>query len=369
MHSLPLSIVPDLDFSEGVPVPEALGLSSETQAIHSRAMRAAEFFRKSESELIDALIEVDHAKVFRKLGHASLFVYATGALGLSEAVAYNAIAVARKAAQVPALLENIRTGEIGIAKARKILPVLNLENQVVWIEKASTLPSRKLEQEVARENPKAATPERATYVSAKRLNLTLGIDEDLMLDLRRAQDQVSRSKGRPANLEETLREVLSFYLPRKDPVERAKRIVAKKGVAPKGTAPVTGQVPSPALSPVTGQAPSPALSPVTGQVPPPALSPVTGQVPPPALSPVTQPIPFLVSRTPIPAAVTHAVRFRDGGRCQFRKPDAMDEICGARRWVDFHHVLPLSEGGTHTLENLVTLCRSHHQAIHERLGK
>jgi 5-methylcytosine-specific restriction endonuclease McrA len=337
MHASPLSLV-------NSPLPDKI------EALHARALRAAESFRQSEAELIDVLIEVDREKLFRKLGFASLFVYVTsdlqsGGLGLSEAVAYNAIAVARKAAQIPKLQESIRTGDIGISKARKILPVLNTENPAVWIEKATTLSSRHLEREVARENPKAATPERAHYVSAKRLNLHLGIDESLMLDLRRAQDIVSRSKGHPVTLEETLQQLVAFFLPRKDPVERAKRVIAKKG-----SQPVPGQVLHPA-----------GATPVFTAIHPTAN---------PATHPATH------HRTAIPAAIAHAVRLRDGGRCQFRLPcdrskgpDGEERLCGERRWTDLHHIHPVSQGGGHTVENLTTLCRSHHQAIHERLGK
>src|SRR4029077_19397270 len=89
--------------------------------------------------------------------------------------------------------------------------------------------SRSLERAVAAENPKMATPEVAKYVSEKRLDLRLGVDEELMLKLRRAQDQVSQSTGKPASLEDTLREAISFYLHHKDPLEKAKRVIAKKG--------------------------------------------------------------------------------------------------------------------------------------------
>lgn len=61
-----------------------------------------------------------------------------------------------------------------------------------WMEKAVNLTTARLEREVARENPKASTPEKATYVSESRLNLSFGVSESLLQKLRRAQDLVSR---------------------------------------------------------------------------------------------------------------------------------------------------------------------------------
>jgi hypothetical protein len=52
------------------------------------------------------------------------------------------------------------------------------------------------------------------------------------------------------------------------------------------------------------------------------------------------------------------VKHRDKGRC--RVPG-----CRASCNIDIHHLRPLSEGGTHAYDNLVTLCEAHHIALHE----
>ena len=203
---------------------------SDIQQLHSRALAAARGFQRAESELVDALIAVDREKVFQKLGYPSLFVYATQALGLSESVAYAVMAVARKAREVPALREAIHDGELSVSKAKKIVSVLTTENQGEWLKKAGTLSTRELEKEVARENPKEATRERASYVNADRLALSLGVSEALMQKLRRAQDQVCRSRRISVSLEQTLEDVVAFYLWHKDPLEKSLRVEAKKGL-------------------------------------------------------------------------------------------------------------------------------------------
>ncbi|HEY4000622.1 MAG TPA: HNH endonuclease signature motif containing protein [Candidatus Xenobia bacterium] len=57
----------------------------------------------------------------------------------------------------------------------------------------------------------------------------------------------------------------------------------------------------------------------------------------------------------IPAAILRAVYHRAQGRC---------ESCGERCGLQVHHIIPISEGGDHSLENLRLLCRSCHDATH-----
>lgn len=62
-------------------------------------------------------------------------------------------------------------------------------------------------------------------------------------------------------------------------------------------------------------------------------------------------------RRTVPASIRRALERRDGG-CQFPG-------CGARRWVDAHHVEHWVDGGETSLDNLVLLCHHHHKLLHE----
>jgi hypothetical protein len=64
------------------------------------------------------------------------------------------------------------------------------------------------------------------------------------------------------------------------------------------------------------------------------------------------------AKSDIPPALRRRVLARDRGRC--RVP-----WCRSSRNIDQHHFIPRSEGGEHTLENLITLCESHHIALHQ----
>jgi hypothetical protein len=63
------------------------------------------------------------------------------------------------------------------------------------------------------------------------------------------------------------------------------------------------------------------------------------------------------ARQDIPPALRRAVLRRDERRCR---------VAGCRNaiFLDLHHIQPRSEGGSHSADNLVTLCAAHHCALH-----
>ncbi|MCW2933186.1 MAG: hypothetical protein JWM19_4148, partial [Actinomycetia bacterium] len=59
-----------------------------------------------------------------------------------------------------------------------------------------------------------------------------------------------------------------------------------------------------------------------------------------------------------PPALRRAARERDGYRCRFPG-------CESRK-TDLHHIRYWSNGGHTTLDNLISLCRRHHTAVHDK---
>ncbi len=64
----------------------------------------------------------------------------------------------------------------------------------------------------------------------------------------------------------------------------------------------------------------------------------------------------------IPDSVKHQVVKRAGWRCSFRSEDG--RRCEQKRWLDFHHIIEVGNGGLNTPENLTILCSSHHSYHH-----
>ncbi len=277
--------------------------------IHERALACAKHFLQAEAELLGIIQIIETKRIFQDLGYSSVFHYATQALRLSDSQAYSFINVARKSKEVPELKKAITDGKLTVSKAHKIVSVIHKENSKEWIQKAATLTQKQVEREVVKENPLPATVERIRPLAEERSELRCGISSELEAKLKRAQDLLSQKRRKHCGIEETLEAVLSEFLERVDPVQKAKRAAAK-----------------------------PSTKPIHQQF----LRTVAG-------------------RKPLPAALLHEIQLRDEGRCAFVH---QGERCRSERWLEIHHKQPLSQGGKDKLDNLVTLCSTHHKKWH-----
>jgi hypothetical protein len=66
------------------------------------------------------------------------------------------------------------------------------------------------------------------------------------------------------------------------------------------------------------------------------------------------------ARQSIPPALRRTVLLRDQRRCQVPG-------CNNTTWHDLHHLELRSEGGPHSLDNIICLCGAHHRAAHRGL--
>lgn len=72
---------------------------------------------------------------------------------------------------------------------------------------------------------------------------------------------------------------------------------------------------------------------------------------------------FQSKREPLTAAQKHTVFKRDQGRCTH--VDLSGKRCNQDHWIQIHHILPVSLGGSNEPENLTTLCSYHHDLVHQ----
>jgi hypothetical protein len=337
---------------------------------HQQALEAASRYKKTEVELIDVLQKIDHHKLYIQNGNSSLFEYITGALKLSENVAYSFMGICRKAVaktfDVPQLKLELEKGTITLSNARSIVPVLNSSNQAEWLKKASELSNRNLQKAIASKHPALSTPERVMYVAESRVKMELGLP-----------NLVSQARQKSVSLEEVIIVLVNEYLTRNDPVEKAKRMIVKKGVQAHDKKDVTRDGSSDSVGLVTLPVnitdskncktfTEPVLStnPAPESAPESAAESAAAPILVPASAPVSAPAhaarKFI--REPIPASLIHQVRFRDQGQCTHINADG--KRCTCRRFLEIHHIKAIFEGGKNTLENLITLCDAHHDWIH-----
>ncbi|PIU00870.1 MAG: hypothetical protein COT74_02930 [Bdellovibrionales bacterium CG10_big_fil_rev_8_21_14_0_10_45_34] len=394
--------------------------------IHINAVEKTAKYLTAEAELIEALDEVEKHRAFIRLGYGSLWTYCTEALKLSESVAASFIGVMRKSREVPELKAAIRAGDFSVSKARKIVSVITPENKQTWIELCKTLPCKKLEKEVVLVNPKEVVHEAAKPVQENRIKLTIGVSEELYEKFQRAQDILCQRTQRPLSYEATLEQIVEFFVEKVDPIRKAQRAVAKSQRSSgesgrsrhseKAVTEKTGQEESktkidnyrrPESAHKVAAAKnaiyeadvhknkedsSKRLSDSVSNVL--FTSTVRRRLKNQTLERESEHQRYSLNseceagegqlftrtvklrltrrslnrekrshRKNLPAEVRHKVLLRDGNRCTHINKRGIR--CHEKKWLDFHHIQPVSHGGKDNPENVTILCKSHHLQHHE----
>jgi hypothetical protein len=321
-------------------------LTSSEEHLHAKAIERAHRYLETEVDLLSVIMEVDQTKLYFKFDLGSTFSYCLKYLKLSEAVTYSFINVARKASQVPALKDSIDQGELSVSKARKIVPILTVENSEEWIQKAITLPQSKLEREVAEVSPETSrqAQERVRPAKGHLVKVEILLKEETMELWRRAQKFVSEDQQETSDLETTLAIVLKDFVDRNDPLKKAERATGRANAKAKNTAKAKTKAQT-----------KTAKNPATSQ---------TDNINCDSNLSRDNPSCKQTVREPLPAEALHAVNLRDQRQCQAARADG--SLCQARNFLQIHHIVPVALGGKNTLDNLITLCGSCHRRWHRQ---
>jgi len=290
------------------------------QNLHQKITETVTEYRKQEGLLIELTQEADFTKLYLELGYSSLFEYLNLGQGISAATVSNLITVARKSVEIPAMKEAIDSGEVGLAKLRKVSSVITSENKSEWIEKSKKLSCRELEKEVAKVSTYKPRRDFWQRINADYFRLSIDTTEDFKALAERAQDVFSKKCQSNKTLTEVFEWALNEALTKHDPVIKAERAKAK-------VKSVTVKVASISKSDSANQS-------------------VTDK-----------------KRKHIPQHILNQVVLRDKGQCSFQKHGRR---CNHRRHLDIHHIEPVKDGGQNTVENLATLCEMHHIYLHHQ---
>jgi hypothetical protein len=305
--------------------------------------------RGATAAVIAHLAELDTRDIHLREGYASLFAYCRDALGLSEWEAYNRIDVARAARRFPVILEMLAEGSVHLTAVRLLAPHLTPGNHREVLDSARGRKKTEVEEIVARLSPRpdarpfvrristcpsesgaahatqqglldatpavpssaAASPARPDPAMAVPSRPAAGAVEPLSTDRYKLQVTISGDTLERLRLAQ---DMLGHSIPSGDDAAILDRALtallvdlAKKKFA---------DTSKPRHS--SGRKPG--------------------------------------SRTPS-AAVKRAVWVRDLGRCAF--VGTSGHRCGARRFVEFHHVDPYALGGEATVDGIQLRCRRH----------
>jgi hypothetical protein len=303
----------------------------------ARLQWLAESERGATVELVAHLAELEGRKIYLAEGYGTLFAYCTGALRLSEHVAYNCLEAARAGRKFPVVLDLLETGTLNLTTLRILAPYLTPENHAAVLGEAAGRSKRETEMIVARLAPLPDVPSflrklpvpaswagaatEATGSSApaaagsapfaavpptarpligplapERFRVQFTVGKETHEKLRFAQDMLRREipDGDPGAIFDR---ALTLLL---DEVARTKMAAT--------AAPGPDRITSPG------------------------------------------------SRH-IPAAVKRAVWFRDRGQCAFVSKQG--RRCKERSFLELHHIQPFALGGEATAGNISLRCRGH----------
>jgi hypothetical protein len=313
-------------------------MQTNAQLLDGKARQLAKTLLHTEGEVLTTLMEMSRQRVFAELNYSGVFDYCLRALNFSKEQSYYFKKVAEVSVEVPELKTAIVKGELSLSTARRIAPVLNKQNQTEWIEKAKTMKQADLEKAVTEVNPQAHPKERIKPVAKNISELRVAIDDETDQNLTVLKDLLSQKLRRPANLADVIAWAARETREKHDPEKKAQR--SRKISAGNSSATTQREIKS-GLADSKTQATSRPPMPT-----PPAW--VTARPGP--------------KRKPIPAAHRHAVVAREGARCSYTSPDK--RRCEQRRWLDIHHITPVSKGGNNEIGNLTWLCHAHHKLRH-----
>jgi hypothetical protein len=295
-------------------------------------------------QLIALLAEVDARRLYLEQGYSSLFVYCTKRLRLSEHAAYGRIEAARTARRFPVTFERLGDGSVTLTTICLLSNHLTLENHTQLFEAARHKTRREVEEQIAALHPMPAVPSSVRKLpDAKSLALT---PRELKAEASSASAVASATStsvgARPTPVRPPAAPIVRPVAPARykvqfsigpethDKLRRLQDLLRHS-------------LPDGDVADIFDRALTLLLRAVERQ----KMARVDRPRDPSAVNPTNR---------HVPAAVKRKVWARDQGRCAFIGKHGR---CEERGFLEFHHVIPFSDGGETTAENLQLRCRAH----------
>lgn len=295
--------------------------------------------------------EVVRRELFRELGYSSIYQYAAVELEFSKTRTGNYLQLVRKLDGLPHLRRSMKCGQVGYTKALEVIKVADPRNEARWVEQARTTPrnelrksvdqARKTARRAARSDPAQgellAPPVAPTPTAAVTHRVGFEMTAEQFARYEALVGKVHQRRGAAAGTDrvEVLLQAMAALVERPDAVAAGGAPAARIHVhqcpdcekATVATSRGELELGAPEIERLACDA----------------------QVARPGQK----------NRSPIPPGTRRRVLARDRHRCQ-------GPGCTNTRFLEVHHIVPRSRGGTHREENLVTLCGACHRRVHEK---
>ncbi len=307
--------------------------------------------------------EVQRRGLYRDLGHASMELYVVEGLGCSRNRYWQFKRLTDQLEALPVLKAAVADGQVGWTKAQQVARVATAETEAAWVERAVEGGRRELAVAVrtalgrrpAGVRRAEAAGQLALGVAPAQVSGTVvGEIVDLSANISLRADAVQLARFE-ALLERARKlRLLPAGSDRLDVVLAGLEAL----VAAADAASTTARPTAPTFQVIVQQCPECGAAATVTQRGERPLAPaqVAAIECDARVKRAGAP-----NRSVIPPSVRTAVLARDRHRCT-------TPGCGATHFLEVHHVVARSRGGSNKAENLVTLCERCHRYLHERDG-
>jgi 5-methylcytosine-specific restriction endonuclease McrA len=320
--------------------------------ISSELLALARKERELIGEILRYLREVESRKIYLKRGHSSLFTYLVNELGYAESTAYQRISALKMMRETRdrKLLDSIESGKLSlnaVTEARKVFDQKerNLGEKLSSKEKRTLISSLegKGRKEREKEFQKVLCPSSSMPREVRRHSpqgeqrIHMSIRPELKEKLDRCRELMAH-RLKSNDTCELMDLLAEDYLKKNDPLRKkpskksVKRALKKSPKKPINKSPKKSTEKAAGLTPKKHPCRTPASS----------------------MKSKTS-----IKRTRyIPRKTREEVYRRAQGQCQYRDPKT-GRICGSKYKTQIDHIVPFSQNGESSLNNLQLLCASH----------
>ena len=322
-------------FTPGLPAARAdAALKSTLQTLESAKQNAILWF----GEILDR-------QLYKELGYSTIHHYAEQELGFGSSKIYDYLNICRKLKQLPKVKDKVASGALGYTHARELLKVTDEKNQDQWLEVALNNPRKELERQVKQAKRAAADqmsgqpslmPVPASHPAASvstRVGFELSATQ--LARYEALWEKMRKMGGLPADRAEALLAMMDFFV-----AENSTRVENAAAAAPVQIH--IHQCPDCERATVqTSRGEGALASEELAQAQCDAVISRPGRR----------------NAATIPPKIRREVL--TGARYQCQRPG-----CGNTRFLEIHHKVPRSRGGTNDADNLTCLCSGCHALHH-----
>ena len=317
--------------------------------VHSALKSAVDTMDKARQNAILWFGEIVERKLYLDKGYSSIHLYAEQELGFSKSKTYDFLNICRRLEDLPQVKGKVESGELGYTGTLEILKATSPENQGQWIEVALNNSSRDLAREVKLAKKEAADkktgqptliPEPETRPAAVvPVKVSLVLSPAQFARYEALRESIRKQGGAPGDRVEALLEMMAAYEP-----GFSKRL-ENRGSQTKPPVQINIHQ-CPDCEKATVQTSKGELTLSQAEL---EQAQCDCQISHPGQR----------NTTSIPPKTKREVLAQARHRCQ--RPG-----CNNANYLEVHHKVPRSNGGTNDPSNLTVLCHTCHRLLHEK---